>query len=89
MQRGTAERRKTSEAASIKLADPNKFTPPNFALNFQDFFDGPNRRFYRGVVNSHIRSEYVRTKAKASHYDGADCERIVLRLKEDALAHLW
>ena len=26
------------EVASIKLADPDKFTPPNFALNFQDSF---------------------------------------------------
>ena len=30
------------EVASIKLADPEKFTPPNFALNFLDSFEGPN-----------------------------------------------
>jgi len=30
------------EVASIKLADPEKFTPPNFALNFLDSFEGAN-----------------------------------------------
>jgi bla regulator protein blaR1 len=30
------------EVASIKLANPDKFTPPNFALDFLDSFSGPN-----------------------------------------------
>lgn len=30
------------EVASIKLADPEKFTPPNFALDFLDSFAGAN-----------------------------------------------
>jgi bla regulator protein BlaR1 len=36
------------EVASIKLADPNKFTPPNFALDFNDLFSGanPHGRFF-------------------------------------------
>src|SRR5262249_19793491 len=35
------------DVASIKLADPEKFTPPNFALDFLDSFSGadPHGRF--------------------------------------------
>src|SRR5262249_40396286 len=36
------------EVASIKLADPDKFTPPTFALDFLDSFNGtnPHGRFF-------------------------------------------
>jgi uncharacterized protein (TIGR03435 family) len=34
--------KRSFEVASIKLANPDKFTPPNFALDFLDSFGGPN-----------------------------------------------
>src|SRR5262245_27080459 len=42
-----ASPRVSFDVASIKLADPEKFTPPNFALDFLDSFSGadPHGRF--------------------------------------------